>query len=455
MNYDYDLFVIGAGSGGVRAARLAAQLGLKVGVAEEDRAGGTCVLRGCVPKKFMVYASEVTEQIKYAQGFGWANADAGRFDWSAFKAANEKELTRLSNAYTTNLTRSGAELIHARATFKDAHTLLLADADGEREVTAKTILIAVGGWPFVPDIPGAREHALTSNEMFTLERLPKSLAIVGGGFIAVEFAGVMHGLGVDVTLVYRGDKILRGFDEDVRDHLTMEYERKGIKILNHTDPVAVEKTADGVRLVMNTGSTLEVEQVLYASGRVAKTEGLNLDAIGIPTDLHGAVPVDAYSATMVPHIYAVGDVTNRLQLTPVAIREAVAFVETAFKDNPTAYDHTLVPTAVFSQPEIGTVGVSEHDCQILGIDYDVYETRFRAMKTTFVGGETRVYMKLIVERDTDIVIGCHMVGKDAAEIIQMAGIAVKGRLTKQQWDDTCAVHPTAAEEFVTLREKRK
>ncbi len=454
MTYDYDLFVIGAGSGGVRAARLAAQLGLKVGVAEEDRAGGTCVLRGCVPKKFMVYASEVTEQIKYARGFGWKDANAGTFDWSAFRAANEKELTRLSAAYTNNLTRSGAELIHARATFKDDHTLILTGEDGVREVTAKTILIAVGGWPFVPEVPG-HEHALTSNDMFTFEKLPKSLAIVGGGFIAVEFAGVMHGLGVDVTLVYRGDKILRGFDDDLRDHLITEYERKGIKILNHSDPVAIEKTGSGVRLIMNTGDTLEAEQVLYASGRKAKTDGLNLDAIGIPTDLHGAIPVDAYSTTAVPHIYAVGDITNWLNLTPVAIREAVAFVETAFKNNPTAYDHTLVPTAVFSQPEIGTVGVSERDAKTLCIDYDVYETRFRAMKTTFVGGETRVYMKLIVERETDVVIGCHMVGGDAAEIIQMAGIAVKGRLTKTQWDETCAVHPTAAEEFVTLRDKRK
>ncbi len=454
MSYDYDLFVIGAGSGGVRAARLAANMGLKVGVAEEDRPGGTCVLRGCVPKKFMVYASEVPEQIEYARGFGW-DVELGAFDWPKFKAHNQAELTRLSGIYGANLARAGADLIACHAAFKDEHTLILTSSAGTREVTAKTILVATGGWPFLPQhCPGVLEHGLTSNEMFTLEALPKRMVIVGGGYIAVEFAGILHGLGVDITLMYRGEKILRGFDDDVRDHLAAEMKLRGIKILTQVDPIKLHKTDDGTILTLNNGETFETDAVLYASGRKPKTEGLNLDAIGITPDMHGAIPVDAFSRTAIPHIFAIGDVTNRLNLTPVAIREAVAFVETALKDNPTAYDRETVPTAVFSQPQIGTVGMSEGQAKEKGIVYDVYQTRFRSMKTAFVGAESRIYMKLIVEADTDVVIGCHMVGGDAGEIVQLAGIAVKARLTKAQWDATCAVHPTAAEELVTIKDKR-
>ena len=453
--YDYDLFVIGAGSGGVRAARLAANLGLKVGVAEEDRPGGTCVLRGCVPKKFMVFASEVPEQVEYAKGFGW-HVDLGPFDWPRFKMHNQAELTRLSGLYGANLARAGAELINAHAAFKDPHTLVLTGPDGVREVTAQTILIAVGGWPFLPQhCPGVTEYGLTSNDMFTLDELPKRMVIVGGGYIAVEFAGIMHGLGVDVTLMYRGEKILRGFDDEVRDHLTTEMRRRGITILTQLDPVHLKKEDDEIVLTLNNGETFRTDKVLYASGRKPKTEGLNLEAAGLtPETMHGAIPVDGFSRTKVPHIYAIGDVTNRLQLTPVAIREAIAFIETAFKDNPTTYDYENVPTAVFSQPQIGTVGLTEQQAIEQGIKYDVYSTRFRMMKTTFIGGESRVFMKLIVDQETDVVLGVHLVGGEAGELIQLAGVAVKGRLTKAQWDSTCAVHPTASEELVTLKDKR-
>lgn len=453
--YDYDLFVIGAGSGGVRAARLAANLGLKVAVAEEDRPGGTCVLRGCVPKKFMVHASEVPEQIDYARGFGW-DVDLGAFDWQKFKNHQDAELTRLSGIYGSNLARAGAEVIAAHASFKDAHTIALNTHAGEyREVTAKTILIAVGGWPFLPQhCPGVAEHALTSNDMFKLAKLPKRMVIVGGGYIAVEFAGVMHGLGVEVTLMYRGEKILRGFDTEVRDHLTAEMRLRGINVMCQVDPVKLHKEGDEIVVHLNNGEFFRTEQIMYASGRKPKTEGLNLDALGITPDMHGAIPVDPFSRTLHPHIYAIGDVTNRLNLTPVAIREAVAFVETAFKDNPTAYDHENVATAVFSQPQIGTVGLSEDQAREKGIKVDVYATKFRMMKTAFTGGESRVLMKLIVDAANDVVLGCHIVGGEAGEIIQLAGIAVKARLTKAQWDATCAVHPTAAEEIVTIKDKR-
>lgn len=453
--YDYDLFVIGAGSGGVRAARLAANLGLKVAVAEEDRPGGTCVLRGCVPKKFLVYASEVTEQTDYARALGW-DVSLGAFDWHKFKGMQDAELTRLSGIYGANLMRAGAEVIAAHAAFKDAHTLTLTTRDGAtRDVTAKTILIATGGWPFLPQhCPGVLEHGLTSNDMFNLPELPKRMVIVGGGYIAVEFAGIMNGLGVDVTLMYRGEKILRGFDTEVRDHLTGEMKLRGITLLTQVDPIKLHKDGDDIVLTLNNGETFTTEKVLYASGRKPKTEGLGLDAIGLTPDIHGAIPVDAFSKTSHAHIYAIGDVTNRVNLTPVAIREAIAFVETAFKDNPTAYDYENIPTAVFSQPQIGTVGLSEDEAVAKGIKVDIYTTKFRQMKTAFTGKESRVFMKLVVEAATDIVLGAHIIGGEAGEVIQLAGIAVKAKLTKAQWDATCAVHPTAAEEIVTLKDKR-
>ncbi|MCA1936230.1 MAG: glutathione-disulfide reductase [Asticcacaulis sp.] len=453
--FDYDLFVLGAGSGGVRAARLSAQLGLKVGVAEGDKPGGTCVVRGCVPKKFMVYASEVPEQVAYARGFGW-EAQTGRFDWTKFRNANLAEVSRLSDIYAANLVKAGADLIPAWAKFTGPHTVHLTPTNGDTpyEVTAKTILIAVGGQPFVPEAVEGHELAITSNDMFLLDKLPKSIAIVGGGYIAVEFAGVMNGFGVDTHILYRGDQILRAFDQEVREHLTQEIGKKGIKVMCHADPKKLEKTDKGIRITLTDDTELTVDKVLYATGRRPHTDGLGLTEVGVELDRDGAVVVDAYSRTAVEHIFAVGDVTNRCNLTPVAIREAVAFVETAFKDNPTAYDYANIPTAVFSQPQIGTVGLTEQDAVARGIRVDIYTARFKPMKTAFVAGESRTLMKLIVDHKTDIVLGAHMVGPDSAEIIQMAGIAVKAGLTKAQWDATCAVHPTAAEEFVTLRDKR-
>jgi glutathione reductase (NADPH) len=456
MSYDYDLFVIGAGSGGVRASRLAGLLGLKVAVAEEDRPGGTCVLRGCVPKKFLVYASEFPAQAAQARGYGWQDV-GGNFDWATLRDKVQDELTRLSAIYSSNVARTGAEIINARAVFKDDHTLILTPGDGgpQREVTAKTILIATGGWPHVPDdVPGVREHAITSNEMFRLKELPQSIVIVGGGFIALEFAGIMNGLGVDTTVVHRGDEILRGFDKEVRAHAHLEFERKGLKILTGVTPTGVEKGKKRLKITLSDGSQLKADQLLYATGRKPNTSGLNLDAAGVQTEHDGSVKVDGFSCTKVPHIYAIGDVTNRLQLTPVAIREAVAFVETAFKDNPTAYDHEIIASAVFSQPEVGTVGLTEDEAVSQGLKVDIYAASFRPMQTLFVGDESRTLLKLLVDRESDVVLGCHMVGPGAGEIIQMAGIAVKAGLTKAQWDATCAVHPTVAEEFVTLRDKR-
>ncbi|ESQ78280.1 glutathione-disulfide reductase [Asticcacaulis sp. YBE204] len=454
-DYDYDLFVLGAGSGGVRAARLSAQLGLKVAVAEEDKAGGTCVLRGCVPKKFMVYASEVPEQIAYARGLGW-EAQSGKFDWVKFRNANTTEVNRLSDIYASNLVKAGADLINARAKLTGEHTVHLTPSNGDEpyEVTAKTILIAVGGHPFVPDDVEGKELAITSNEMFHLEKLPKSIAIVGGGYIAVEFAGVLNGWGVETHILYRGDQILRAFDQEVREHLTQEMGKKGIRIMTHAEPKSLVQVEDGIKVTLTDDTELTVETVLYATGRRPHTRNLGLEEIGVGLDRDGAVVVDKFSKTAIDHIYAVGDVTNRCNLTPVAIREGVAFVETAFKNNPQAYDHGQIATAVFSQPQIGTVGLTEQDAVAQGIRVDIYTARFKTMKTAFVGGDNRTLMKLIVDHKTDVVLGVHMVGPDSAEIIQMAGIAVKAGLTKAQWDATCAVHPTAAEEFVTLREKR-
>ncbi|MFT4090649.1 MAG: glutathione-disulfide reductase [Asticcacaulis sp.] len=452
--FDYDLFVLGAGSGGVRAARLTAQLGLKVGVAEEDRAGGTCVLRGCVPKKFMVYASDVPEQVAYARGFGWG-AQSGAFDWPKFRDANQAEVNRLAGIYAANLVKAGADLLLGRASIKDAHTLTITPSNGDAayEVTAKHILLAVGGKPYVPEVKG-RELAITSDEMFLLDHLPKSMIIVGGGYIAVEFAGVMNALGVKTHLLYRGEHILRPFDHEVREHVTQEMAKKGIEIMTHAEPSALETVDGGIKVTLTDGTEMVVETVLYATGRIPNTAGLGLEKVGVELNWDGAVRVDECSKTAVDHIYAIGDVTNRVNLTPVAIREGVAFVETVFKNNPTAYDHSQIATAVFSRPEVGTVGLTEAEAVSQGIRVDIYTARFRPMKTTFVGGESRTFMKLIVDHKSDVVLGVHMVGPDSAEIIQMAGIAVKAGLTKAQWDATCAVHPTAAEEFVTLRDKR-
>ncbi|MAK83552.1 glutathione-disulfide reductase [Phenylobacterium sp.] len=448
--YDYDLFVIGAGSGGVRAARLAAMSGARVAVAEEDRVGGTCVIRGCVPKKFMVYASEYAGHFKTAQGYGWSFPEAPRFDWPTFLAEKDKEIARLSGIYVTNLQNAGAELVHAKARLIDAHTVELVGK--EKTVTAGKILIATGGRPWVPaDLPGI-EHVITSDEAFHIPQLPQRMTIAGGGYIAVEFACIFKGLGVDVTLVHRGPNILRGFDDHVRAHLAEELERKGINVLLGCQHERVEKTAAGLVSHLSNGATVESDMVLFALGRAPYVEGLGLEAAGVAVE-DGAIVVDDFSKTNVESIWAVGDVTNRINLTPVAIREGAAFAQTEFYDNPTSFDHEMVASAVFSQPAIGSVGMTEAEARHAHGQVDVYLSRFRAMKHTFSGGEERALIKLVVDAKSQKLLGCHVVAPDGPEIIQMAAIALKMGVTKAQWDSTCAVHPTLAEELVTMREK--
>jgi glutathione reductase (NADPH) len=448
--YDYDLFVIGAGSGGVRAARLAAMTGARVAVAEEDKVGGTCVVRGCVPKKFMVYASEFSRLFAQAEGYGWSKIDS-TFDWPRFLMAKDVEIGRLSGIYAANLGKAGAELIRAKARLVDAHTLELVGKN--KTVTAQTILIATGGRVSIPaEIPGV-EHAITSNEAFHLAALPKSIMVVGGGYIAVEFAGIFNGLGVDTTLVYRGPNILRGFDEDVRAHLSEEIEKRGVKLIVGTQHERIEKTDQGLVSVLDNGVTLTTDQVMFATGRAPYVEGLGLDKAGVKLNDKGAIEVDIYSRTSTPNIYAVGDVTDRINLTPVAIREAAAFAATVFGKTPTAFDHELVPTAVFSQPPIGCVGLTEGEARRAGKSVDIYLTKFRPMKEVFYGGTERVLMKLVVDGKTDVILGCHIVGPEAPEMIQLAAVAVKMGVTKSEWDNTCALHPTMAEELVTMREK--
>jgi glutathione reductase (NADPH) len=445
--YDFDLFVIGAGSGGVRAARLAALSGARVAVAEEHQVGGTCVIRGCIPKKFMVYASEFAHHFETAADFGWTLGEA-RFDWPTFLERKDMEIARLSGIYVKNLHNAGAEIIHRRARLADGHTL---EVDG-RTVTTEKILVATGARPVLPDdVPGV-EHAITSNEAFHLERLPKSILIAGGGYIAVEFAGIFSGLGVDTTLVYRGPMILRGFDDDVRAHVTREMERRGVKICTGARHQRIEKTESGLANVLSTGHTITTETVMFATGRAPYTQDIGLEAAGVQATERGAVVVDDYSRSTAPSVWAVGDVTDRIALTPVAIREGAAFANTEFLGKPTRFDHETVASAVFSQPPVGSVGLTESQARAGGRKVRIFRSEFRPMKATFHGGEDRTLMKLVVDADTDRVLGCHMVGADAPEIIQMAAIPIRLGITKAQWDDTCAVHPTAAEELVTMRE---
>ena len=447
-DFDYDLFVIGAGSGGVRAARVAAMSGAKVAVAEEYRVGGTCVIRGCVPKKFMVYASEFAHYAHVAEGFGWGRSGA-KFDWPRFLEAKDREIARLSGIYVSNLNAAGVEVMQGRAVLTDAHTLDVAG----RSMTADKILVATGGRPWRPDdFPGA-EHAITSEEAFQLPHLPKSILIVGGGYIAVEFAGIFNGLGVDTTLVYRGENILRGFDDAVRIHVAEEMTRRGVKIVLGCDHKAIEKTAAGLVSHMSNDHDITTEAVMFATGRKPYVAGLGLEAAGVKLSAGGAVAVDKYSKTNVSNIWAVGDVTDRINLTPVAIREGAAFAQTEFYDNPTTFDHDMVASAVFSQPPVGSVGLSESDARRAHGEVDIYFSRFRPMKETFYGGEERAMIKLVVAAESQQIVGCHVVGPDAPEIIQMAAVALKMGVTKAQWDSTCAVHPTLSEELVTMRDK--
>ena len=447
--YDFDFFVIGGGSGGVRAARKAAQYGARVGLAESHRVGGTCVIRGCVPKKFMVYASEFAHEAQVAEGYGWS-ASGASFDWKKFLEAKDREIARLSGIYVTNLSNAGAEIVHAKARLQDAHTIELV---GKGTVTAEKILIATGGRPWKPTEFAGAEHIITSEEAFHLPELPKRILIAGGGYIAVEFAGIFNGLGVDTTLVYRGANILRGFDDDVRSHVTEEMKKRGIKVVLGCQHEAIEKTANGLVNRMTAGGDIEADLVMFATGRRPYVDGLGLEKAGVRLNDAGAVAVDEYSRTSVQNIWAVGDVTDRINLTPVAIREGAAFAQTEFYGNPTTFDHDMVASAVFSQPPVGAVGLSEADARRLHGKVDIYLSRFRPMKTTFYGGDDRCLIKLVVDQESQKILGCHVVGPDAPEIIQMAAIALKMGITKQQWDSTCAVHPTLAEELVTMRDK--
>lgn len=444
--YDYDLFVIGAGSGGVRSARVAAQLGKRVGVAEESRPGGTCVVRGCVPKKYLVYGADYGASFKKAKGYGWSASDVS-FDWATLRDNIQNETARLSGIYAGILERNGATLYSERAEFVDAHTLRLTTSG--KTITAETILIAVGGRPWMPSLKGA-EHCITSDEAFVLPKLPERVLVVGGGYIASEFAGIFAGLGVKTVQNYRGDALLRGFDEDVREKVGQGQVKNGIEMRFGSSPIEVKKVGGGYKVTFDDGSQLGTDLVMMATGRKAHTVGLGLEKAGVEMDKNGAVVVDKYSQSSVKNIYAVGDVTDRVNLTPVAIREGMAFVETAMKGNPTAYDHGNIASAVFTRPPVGTVGLSEAQAKEAHTDITVYETDFRPMAHILSGSEHRYYIKVITASKSDKVVGVHMVGDYAGEVIQAVGIAVKAGLTKADFDATCAVHPTMSEELVTL-----
>lgn len=450
MTFDYDLFVIGGGSGGVRAARIAAsEGGAKVAMAEEYRMGGTCVIRGCVPKKLMVYASRFSEEFEDAAGFGWQVGER-RFDWERLIDAKDREIARLEAIYRRNLERSGVELFDTRAVLEDAHTVHLL-TDGRR-IRAERILIAVGATPNVDaGLPGG-EHVITSNEVFHLADLPKRIVVAGGGYIAVEFAGIFAGLGAETTLIYRGDEILRGFDDDLRQVLHEEMEKKGIRVLCGDVFSSIEKTGEGLVGHTRKGETLAADKIMFAIGRRPNTAGLGLDKAGVELASSGAIVVNEASQTNVPSIYAVGDVTDRVNLTPVAIREGHAFADSVFGGKEWSADHAMIPTAVFSQPEIGTVGLTQAEALERYGAVDVYKAHFRPMKHTLSGRDEKMLMKVLVQPETDRVLGVHLLGHDAGELVQVLGIALRMGATKADFDATMAVHPTAAEELVTMRE---
>jgi glutathione reductase (NADPH) len=447
MNYDFDLFVIGAGSGGVRASRIAASHGARVAVAEEYRVGGTCVIRGCVPKKLLVYGSHFAEDLADARRFGW-DTNGATFDWPTLRDNVAAEVDRLEGLYGQTLGNNKVEIFLQRATVAAPNLVRLADG---REISAKHILIATGAWPAVPAIPGA-EYGITSNEVFHLEKLPKRAVIAGAGYIANEFAGIIHELGVEVTLVTRGDKMLRSYDQEIVEKLVAISRGKGIDIRFDFKCPAVRKQADGSLLIESgNGDDVETDLLLFAIGRVPKTKDLGLEAVGVALDGDGAVIVDAHNATNVPSIHAVGDVTNRVQLTPVAIREGHAFADRVFGNNPRTIDYSAIPTAVFSNPPIAGVGLTEEEARATLSDVKVYKSDFRAMKNVLAGRNERALYKMIVDGATDKVIGLHLIGPDSAEILQAAAIAVKAGLTKQDFDDTVALHPSMAEELVLMK----
>jgi glutathione reductase (NADPH) len=449
--YDYDLFAIGAGSGGVRAARISAGLGARVAIAEERYLGGTCVNVGCIPKKLFVYAAHYREDFEDAAGFGWTLGER-RFDWSTLLANKDREIERLNGVYAKILDAAGVERFEGRARIVDPHTVEIEHAGGDRRrVTAANILVATGGWPSLPEIDGI-EHAVTSNEAFGLESLPRRVIVVGGGYIAVEFAGIFHGLGVDVVQLYRGPLFLRGFDDDVRTTLAEDMRQKGIDLRFDSNPTKIEKAPAALVATLEDGSRIEADLILYATGRRPLVADLGLEGAGVELNAAGAVMVDDYSRTNVSSIWAVGDATDRINLTPVALAEGMALAKTLFGGEPTRADHEDVPSAVFSQPPIGSVGVTEQEARDRYGDVAIYRSRFRALKHTLSGRDETTMMKLIVDRESDRVVGCHMVGPDAGEIIQGIAIAVKCRATKSQFDATIGIHPTSAEEFVTMRE---
>jgi glutathione reductase (NADPH) len=444
--YDYDLYVIGAGSGGVRCARMSASYGARVAVAEELYLGGTCVNVGCVPKKLFSYGSHYPAAFEDAAGYGW-NVGESTLDWKRLIKNKNREIERLNGIYRTILGDSDVTIHEARASLKDAHTVLV----GGEEVTADKILVATGGWPTVPDFPG-KEHAITSNEAFFLENLPKRVIMVGGGYIAVEFAGILHGYGSHVTQLYRGDMFLRGFDQDLRSHLAAEMLKQGIDLRFNANIASLEKTADGVVATLEDGSTLEADVVMYATGRAPNTRNIGLEGLGVEIKKDGSIVVDDQFKTSVDNIYALGDVIDRFQLTPVAIAEAMVLSGNLFNGQNLSTDYADIPTAVFSHPNIGTVGLSEEQAREEYADIDVYKSDFKPMLHTLSGRDERTLMKLIVDKASDRVVGCHMVGPDAGEIIQGMGVALKAGATKAQFDATVGIHPTAAEEFVTMRE---
>ena len=447
--YDFDFFVIGGGSGGVRAARKAAQYGAKVGLAESHRVGGTCVIRGCVPKKLFVYAAHYAEDFRDSAGYGWSIPASPTFDWPTLVANKDKEIDRLNGLYIKTLQNHNVEIFQSHARLKDAHTIELEDG----QVTAENILIATGGWPTMPDIPGIA-HAITSNEAFYLKEFPRRIAVVGGGYIAVEFAGIFHNLGAEVTQIYRGGQILRGFDDDIRDALAAEMRGKGINILCNMNVISIERAEDCIRLLLSDGSEMEVDQVMFATGRHPCTEGLGLERAGVELTEKGAIKVDEYSRTNIGNIYAVGDVTDRMALTPVAIREGAAVAENLYNGGDITMSYENVATAVFSQPSIGTVGLTEAQARQKFKTVDIYKSTFRPMKHTLAGNEERSLMKLVVDGESDRVLGAHMLGPEAGEIIQGIAIALVCGATKKQFDATVAIHPTAAEEFVTMATKQ-
>lgn len=444
--YDFDLFTIGAGSGGVRASRMSAGYGARVAVAEERYLGGTCVNVGCIPKKLLVYGSHFADDFEDAHGFGWTVGET-RFDWPTLIRNKDAEIERLNRIYRSLLERAGVTLFESRARVVDPHTV---EVEGKK-VTAENILVATGGWPIVPDVPG-KEHAITSNEMFFLSELPREILIVGGGYIAVEFAGILQGLGVQVTELYRGPLFLRGFDIDIRRTLAEEMRKRGISLLFDKDVSSIERHGSRIAATLEDGMRLEADAILYATGRSPNTRGLGLEEIGVALAWNGAVVVDDCFRTNVPSVFAIGDVIDRVQLTPVAIAEGMMLARSLFDSEATPMTYENIPSAVFSQPPVATVGYTEEAAREHCGDVDIYRSTFRPLKHTLSGRDERSMMKLVVERATDRLVGCHMVGADAGEIIQGMAVALNCNATKADVDRTIAIHPTAAEEFVTMRE---